>query len=239
MARENEVRLIGVIDNIEKDNVNKICKLRLSVIKRNGRIDYPTILFYEENYDFAKDLEMSQTIIVKGFYATSNLTKIVSCPSCGKKIQMKGMESMIIGFYAFRINKDCRLEEIKEISNSISILGPLCRNIKMKTLPSGIKNAQYQMAIGRKMRVENQDEIRTDFPFISSLGEQAEEDYKRMEEGSQCYINGSVQTRILNKTIQCECGHSIFVETPIMEISPYNVEYLFACKFDEEETVTN
>jgi len=235
MARENDVKLIGIIQNIEKDENNKIAKIILAVIKRNGRIDYPQIFFYAEHFDSVKDLKLEDTVIIKGFYATANQMKEYRCPKCGKVLTSKTMISSVIGFYACKLNGKYLLDDLKEVSNSVTLLGPLCRNVKLKVLPSGVKNAQYQMAIGRKMRVAEQQDVRTDFPFISSLGEQAEEDYKRMEEGCQCYINGSIQTRSISKVINCDCGHGIVIDTPIMEICPYNVEYLFACKFDNEE----
>lgn len=235
MARENEAKFIGIIDNIEKDNVNQVSQIKLRVIRRNGRIDAPILLILPEHYDMVSGVEVGDTVIAKGFLATMNTERSYKCINCGKSHSETSIVSNIIAIYIKKIEGVYNLEDFREVSNSITLLGPLCRNVKIKELRSGIKNAQYQMAIARKIRVEGQEDIVTDFPFVSSLDEQAEEDYKRMEEGSQCWINGGIQTRDIVKEFICDqCGERNSLRQTIMEVCPYNVEYLYNCNFEEE-----
>lgn len=232
MARENEVKLIGYVEEIEKDIDNKVAQLKMRVMRRNGRIDYPTILVFSQHYDMLKDICVGNMVMVKGFFATMNVKQSIKCEECGALIEDNSTISSVIGIFIIKLEGTYSLEDFKEVSNCINLLGPLCRNVKLKELRTGIKNAQYQMAISRKIRVEGQDSVTTDFPFISSLDTQAEEDYRRMEEGSQCWINGGIQTRDIIKNHQCQCGNTINVKQPIMEVCPYNVEYLHNCKFE-------
>lgn len=235
MARENVVFLKGIVTMIEKDEVNKITTLKMKVIRRNGRIDEPKVILLGGHSVAAKNVEVGNFVEVKGFFATTRTKKTYVCPKCGEKITEIVDSSAIYGIN-IRIRTGINnLEDFKEDSNLVFLLGPLCRAPKLKTLPSGIKNAQYQMSISRKIRVEGQDEITTDYPFISSLDNQAEEDMKRLEEGSQCYINGGVQTRTITKTMHCNCGNVISVQNDIMEVCPYSTEYLHNCKFDDVE----
>lgn len=234
MARENEAKLIGRIKNILKDETNKIVQIDMSVIRRNGgRVDTPTLLFFGEHYEMVKDLEKDNFIAVKGFVATMPIKHDVICPNCGKIIKTIELTiTKIIGIFAKKIDGIYSLNDFSEISNSVILLGPVCSPIRTQNLTSGALNAQYRMAIGRKIKIAEQDTITTDFPFITSFGKQAEEDAKRMSEGSTCWINGAIQTREIAKSYICECGRKIIETQNIMEVTPYNVEYLFNCKFE-------
>lgn len=234
MARENEVRLIGRVTTIEKDDVNKMAQLTMEVIRRNERIDYPTVLFFPEYYDSLDGIKEDDMVILKGFFGTMNVSAYHTCRSCEKTMEDTSIISSVIAIYVKKLNGNYSLLDFKEVSNSVNLLGPLCRNVKLKELSSGLKNAQYQMAISRKIRIPSQGDLTTDFPFISSLGDQAVEDAKRMEEGSQCWVNGGVQTRQITAVQKCQhCGEKNHVQKSIMEVCPYSVEYLYNCKFDE------
>lgn len=234
MARENEVKLIGRIKDIVKDKENKIAQIDMSVIRRNGgRVDTPTLLFFGEHYDMVKDLEKDNFIATKGFIATMPIKHDVICPDCGNIIKTIDLTiTKIVGIFAKKIDGIYSLNDFSEISNSVILLGPLCSPVKIQTLTSGALNAQYRMAIGRKIKIEEQDSITTDFPFITSFGIQAEEDSKRMSEGSTCFISGAIQTREITKRYCCQCGRNIIETQNIMEVTPYNVEYLFNCNFE-------
>lgn len=234
MARENEVRLIGYAKSIEKDDVNKMAQMTMQVIRRNGRVDYPTIIVFPEYYDYMDGINEDDMIMVKGFFGTMNVSAMHKCRDCGKDIEDTSIVSSVITIYVQKLTGDYTLEDFKEVSNSVNLLGPLCRDVKLKNLSSGVANAQYQMAVSRKIRVPSQESLTTDFPFISSLGDQAIEDAKRMEEGSQCWINGGVQTRQITSMHKCpHCGERNYFQKNIMEVCPYSVEYLYNCKFDD------
>lgn len=234
MARENEVRLIGHIKSLEKDEENKMAQATMQVIRRNGRIDYPTIIVFPEHYDFLEGLKEDDFVLLKGFFGTMNISSHVPCRDCGKDIEDTSIVSSVIAIYIKKLDGEYSLDDFKEVSNSVNLLGPLCRNVKLKNLNSGVANAQYQMAVSRKIRIPSQESLTTDFPFISSLGDQATEDAKRMEEGSQCWVNGGVQTRQITAVHKCpHCNQPNYFHKNIMEVCPYSVEYLYNCKFDE------
>lgn len=233
MARENEAKLIGYVQNIEKDKENKMVQFTLEVIRRNGRMDYPDVILFPEHYDMAEDVDDGDLVLVKGFFGTMNLKRDHVCANCGGIMEDTSILSNIISIYVQKINGNHTIHDFREVSNSINLLGPLCRPVMLKELRSGIENAQYQMAISRKFRIKNQLSVTTDYPFISSLGEQALEDAKRMEEGSQCWINGGLQTRMITAAAECpHCKTRNLIRKNIMEVVPYNVEYLYNCKFD-------
>lgn len=237
MARENEVRLIGRVKSIVRDNTNKIAQIDLIVVRRNGnRIDTPSLLFFKEQFDLVKDIKEGDFIVTKGFIATMNKQHKVICSNCGKTLaDFSRTFSSIICIYAKKIEGDYSLDDFAEVSNYVALLGPVCSNVRLRELPSGTKNAQYRLAISRKIKIDEQSSIITDYPFITSFERQAEEDYKRMEEGSTCWINGGIQTRVITKEYDCDCGFHITDSQKVTEVCPYNVEYLFNCRFDEDE----
>lgn len=235
MAKENTVQLIGIIKDIIKDDVNKITKFKVETIRRNGRIDTPSVLAYASTFDKTRGLQNGDFAIIKGIVGTSDVKRGFICPACHNHIIFDAITTNVILIDAVKLTGQHNLEDFKEMSNVVYILGTLCRDIKLQTLRSGVKNAQYQMAVNRKLNVREQPERWTDYPFISSLGEQAEQDYMRMEEGSQCFINGGLQTRTIVRAYKCpDCNNIIQAQEEIMEVCPYNVEYLNNCKFDEE-----
>lgn len=233
MARENEAKLIGYVKTLERDSVNKFTQFKLEVLRRNGRLDYPEVILFPEHYEMAEKIEEGDMVLVKGFFGTMSVTKDHECVECGGVVKDTSIMSSIISIYVQKLGGNHSLVDFKEVSNSVNLLGPVCRPIRLRELKSGLANAQYQMAISRKIRVFSQQEQTTDFPFISSLGDQAIEDAKRMEEGSQCWINGGVQTRMITAVTKCpHCGTQNQIPKSIMEVVPYNVEYLYNCKFD-------
>ena len=95
----------------------------------------------------------------------------------------------------------------------------------------------YQIALNRKFHIKTQDvSQKSDYPWVSSFGLQAEEDHKRIQTGSQVLISGGLQTRVVYRKIQCaNCNTEIQSQDIVSEIVPYSVEYLNNCIFDEKE----
>ena len=105
-----------------------------------------------------------------------------------------------------------------------------------------IRSCQYQMAIGRNVRIEEDPEDkRADFPWIKSFGDQAKQDFKALRTSSGIYIRGSISTRTFKRHVVCQhCGREYDVQAMASEIVPYSVEYLTNCILpngqEEEET---
>lgn len=233
MAKENFAQLIGKVINVKIDENVKVGQLTIEVMRRNGRIDTPSVIAFESVFEKIKDIKSDDFIIVKGIVGTSKVMKTYICPSCGYKTNEESLITSVIMIDMIKLTGTYQLEELKEFSNNVFLLGSLCRDVKVQTLKSGIKNAQYQLAVNRKLNVKEQSDRYTDYPFISSLAEQAEQDSLRLEEGSQCFVNGGLQTRKVLKNHTCSnCNEGFKIQEEILEVCPYNTEYLNNCNFD-------
>ena len=79
--------------------------------------------------------------------------------------------------------------------------------------------------------------VRADYPWIKSVGQQAEQDHMALHKGSLVWIDGSIQARkdvVIEKI--CEtCGEVARIKRRVMEIVPYHVEYCRDCNVDNLE----
>jgi hypothetical protein len=131
------------------------------------------------------------------------------------------------------------LEELKrreEISNSVMLIGSLCRNPELHETEDGKSTiTQYQIAVNRKINLRAGPE-RTDYPWVKSYGTQAIEDSMRLQTGSEVLIDGAIQTRIIERKTVCEeCSEEYLWKETVTDIYPYAVEYLKNCLFPERE----
>lgn len=133
------------------------------------------------------------------------------------------------------------LSNVDEISNHAWMIGNLCADPIYNPKENGGRICSYQLGINRKVYIpEDAPESKADFPWVKSLGDQADKDRVALAMGSQVYIDGSIQARDdFKMTKECEaCGQECRVKGSAMEIVPYYVEYLRNCMVDEltEET---
>ena len=78
--------------------------------------------------------------------------------------------------------------------------------------------------------------MRTDYPWVKSFGEQANQDAVHLQEGATIYVSGAIQTREVARTTICaNCGEEYIWKDTASEIVPYSVEYLEGCLFPERE----
>ena len=128
-------------------------------------------------------------------------------------------------------DKDVRdyLKSLDEVSNHIYAMGNLCNDPQYNPIERGGRVCTYQLGINRKVYIESDGpNVRTDYPWIKSLGDQADKDRDMLEKGSLVYIDGSIQARdkfFIEKEC-CECGQTCKLLGRAMEIVPYSVEYL-------------
>lgn len=128
-----------------------------------------------------------------------------------------------------------------EISNRIYVIGNVCADPVYNPIDNGGRVCTYQIGVNRKLYIkEDSPDDRADFPWVKSLGDQADKDYQAIHEGSLVWIDGSIQARegfVIEKT--CEhCGATCHIKGSAMEIVPHYVEYLANCEHiadDEEE----
>jgi single-strand DNA-binding protein len=234
MAKENYVLLVGDLQGPPIIDFKKEkAKYVIRTLRRNDKIDYPIITILDTALiEKMKSFKEGDLIIVKGILATNEVRKGAICPECGETIKSDGTTTEVIAIDHINIGPNHKLEDLKEISNTVLILGSLCKAPTFRLLPnSGIPSAQYQLAVNRKYNVKK-DDATSDYPWVNSFGKQAEQDALRLDSGSQVFIQGGIQTRNVMKKMECtKCGQEFSVEDFVAEIVPYSVEYLNNCKF--------
>lgn len=242
MAKENYVLLIGPVQGSPIINEEKgRAKFAIKTYRRNNKIDYPVINVLDAALiEKVKTFKEGDFVIVKGLLATNEVRKGVVCPHCQEIMRVEGTTTEIVAIENINIGKGYDLEAIKEISNTVMVLGSLCRDVEFRLLSNtGIPSAQYQLAVNRKFNVKRQQGSHTDYPWINSFGKQAEQDALRLQTGSQIFIQGGLQTRNIQKTMTCEkCKQEFKAEDFVAEVVPYSVEYLNNCRFDNGEAET-
>lgn len=180
---------------------------------------------------------------VKANICTRDIKRTTTCPKCGHQNSKTGVLLYLSPIYCSAVETGLTeercfelLKEKCEISNQCIVAGNLCNDPQFYRHDNGLCQTQYQIALNRKFRIkEDPPEIKTDFPWVKSQGENAESDAKFLMKGSSVLIEGFIQTRKINqKTICEECGEPYDTEDQAMEIVPYSTEYLLNCRTAEE-----
>ena len=130
------------------------------------------------------------------------------------------------------------LNWMSEISNRIYIMGNVCGPPSYNPKENGGRVCTYQLGINRKVFIKEDDPlVRADFPWVKSLGDQADKDKDALMKGSLIFIDGSIQARDdFYVDRKCSnCGEITKVKGQAMEIVPYSVEYLRNCITAPEE----
>lgn len=127
---------------------------------------------------------------------------------------------------------------MSDISNRIYLIGNLCNDPSYNPIDNGGRVCTYQLGINRKVFIKDDDpNVKADYPWVKSLGEQADKDKEALRKGSLVFIDGSVQAKE-NFTVKrkCDfCGEMVEKRDSAMEIVPYSVEYLKNCLSIEED----
>jgi len=229
MAKENKVIIIGeVIDTPEySESDYPMTKYRIKYLKKNGKPSTPTVRCYGRQAKYDAKLEKGTYVLIDGSVLTRQDSREIECPECKEKSTYDFNVTEIQSYKTIplAITDKNLLEE--ELLNQVILLGSLCRPVDIRILPgSTVYSSRYQMAVNRKFQRG------TDYPWINSFQRQAEEDIKRMDTGSQCMINGKIQTRKITRDITClHCQHEFEMEDLTTEVVATAVEYLNNCKF--------
>lgn len=254
MARHNEVSLYGtvsktpqIIKNSNDEYVQAILTLtvirgirEISYTDEAKEIKYAHPLIITKNPDIIKKIERlneNDMVTVKGTFTTkSKVKKSKKCPCCGEKNGIEG-ELVYIHPIAIKLENERRLTQTAalqklrencEFSNTVHMVGNLCRDVNF--YQNGKKRvSQYQLAINRNYHIrEDSAEIKTDYPWVYSYGDIAENDASVMHEGTLVLVDGMLRTReIKDRKLTCEkCGTEYFFNDNALEVIPYKTEYL-------------
>ncbi len=251
MARHNNVQLYGTVatdPKIIKDSdgnpLQGLCTLTVirgirDIGEKIDDIKYAHPAILTKNVDLIKEMETwkkNDMVEIKGTMTTKTIKKTKTCPNCGTKNGIQGEFVYINPIYLSareRNNSDKRVLELLrqrcEISNNVMLIGSLCREPKYYAVDGKGKQAQYQLAINRSYHIkEDSADIKTDYPWIYSYGEIAENDAAVMHTGTLVLVDGMIRTReIKERKLQCEnCGEIYTFQDTATEVVPYKTEYL-------------
>ena len=218
--------------------------------------DYPLVLSRDNAIiEEMSTWEENDIVVIKGAISSKSIPKKTFCPNCtgedGKptKNEARGNLLYVTPIHAIKLKhyeeKMGAVEDIvknREISNQISVLASLIRPPHYFKNEKGLVITQYPIAINRKFHIKTDDPcIKTDFPYVTSYGEQAVEDKLRLNTGSDVMIDGLIQSRKKHRKTKCKCCGAIYEWTDNnMEIVPYAVEYIRGTyKTDEDLEAEN
>lgn len=252
-------QIAEILANMGKDkNIPDSFVITIKVIRRKGslhamlggnlKVEFPVVVVREkEHIKKLVDLGMERgdMIEVVGVLCTVPARRRYICKSCGNENYYIGTRTYVSPTYVClketgaSVGKPISAEEgfpmLKErgeISNYITITGRLCRDVRYYN-ENRTRVCTYQVAVNRKLHIEQDPEdLRTDYIWVKSLGDQAEKDAEALHMGSRVIVIGSLQARnqmqnkyyIKDTCRHCGAENEIMGDT--MEIVPYYVEYL-------------
>ena len=260
MARENLVSLLGPIMTITRKIGADGTPIRtvfsmVTCTRRQSNIDKG----YDSTYNFIvvpvvtknskimeklQDLEKNDVVFIKGVLCTRRMTHRCVCPNCQNIEDRTVNRAYIVPIDLICLKKGIEYNaarefmlEHSEFSNEINIVGYLCADPKRKQNDNVQTPLEYQIAVNRLFRIaEDGEEIRTDFPKIVSYGEASFMDEEVLHKGSQVMIDGFMRTSSFTIYYRCQnCDTKYPEKNQLMEIIPYNIEYLRNCDIPEEE----
>ena len=260
MARLNNVSLFGIVAEdpiIIMDDATGGHRKRqafLVVASANRENGISTNVFYSKPFLYSEDpdivAEMSKwkkndLVSVKGVITTLNANKGTICAHCHEKSSRPGEVSLITPIYVETRYTELEekeatriLNEKREISNQVYLLGSLCDDVngrKESTIYKDIISqssykgiAAYQIAVDRKYYLKQDVPTnRTDYPHIISVGAKAEQDLKCIHKGSMVLVDGMVVTREFRRTVTCpHCGKQFDWPEKVLEVLTFGTEYL-------------
>lgn len=165
----------------------------------------------------------------------------------GQIVAIKEIEKDSLGQHQFLLtiqekveNKKLNsiLKNVSETSNHVYMLGNLCDDPVYYVNENGGRVCTYQLGINRAVFLEQDGAgVRADYPWIKSVGQQAEQDHMALHKGSLVWIDGSIQARrdVVVEKICETCGAVNKIKRRVMEIVPYHVEYCRDCDVDNLE----
>ena len=247
MARHNYISLYGVaslpkiVDLGEKQRAT----LTLKVVKGprdsfDGEVQIkassPLIATSNKNIiDKLKDVKENDVLLVKGNIITASCLKTSVCKHCGQENKFEGILTYInpinIIIVKQNLTKEDALKEIvdnREFSNEVCVIGHLGSAPERIPVMKDILEVQYKIGIPRKFHIREDDEnIKSDFPYVKSYGKNAEDDIKYAKIGTTVLIDGYLQGRKFPRKSDCmHCGETYEWKDSTLEIITYQTEYL-------------
>ena len=253
MAKENYVFLIGQARQVpvfKKDPETKeeitammpLMTLRRNIHDRAGNLqpkwDRPVISTSNKiMMRKMQEIELHDIVEVKGTITTQNIRRGLRCPHCGTINEQPGTITVINPVYIGvrkKLQSDTEgfqyLMDCAEISNQVKVIGRVCKELEMLETDEAEPCAKYQVAINRKLYIEGTEpEDHSDYPYVYSYGEVAEDDISILQVNTLIYLDGYIHTMKFNQSALCQnpdCGQPFKFPNQTLNITPYSVEYL-------------
>ena len=245
MARINRVFLRGAVSKppqvMKSDDQFIYARVYVSVVRsrrgeayRNGLVcDVPLIMTRDAGCVREIDTwEVNDIVSIKGVFASRRIRKSSFCQNCGNKLQVPGVIMYINPVFCEKIchlgsESECiqYLEDHRDFSNRMLAFGTLCRAPSKHRDKTGPAYAQYQVALNRIFRIKSDPpELRTDYPWIKSYGQNAIRDLQSLHIGSEIFTDCFLQVRKIRRRALCgqeyqENGKPLFHPdgTPVMK----------------------
>lgn len=256
MAKENYVFLIGQVlkePNIkyDEDGIAIRASVALTTLRRDWydragnfspKWDRPVIMTAVPQFiRQMENIKLYDFVEVKGTVTTKDYIRRTVCPHCAEEQLTNAMMTFINPSYInIRRHSESRteglpyLKECAEVSNTLKLIGRVCREPELYTYDDGDQCCSYPLAVNRKLYVEGSadEEDHADYPWIKSFGDIAREDMDALHVNSLIYVDGYVRTLRREQKIQCtnpDCGQEYSFPNAVLEVVPYSVEYLEGC----------
>lgn len=259
MAKHNFVILNGYVSKnpkILKDEgtgeyVRGICTITVIRGVRDfgnniDHIKYDSPIIMSGNPDIIKIMDEwkeGDMVEIKGSITTKDVTKSTKCTHCGHVNKRKGNVVYVNPIYVSTRERNLAqneaialLKQRCEVSNQVTVIGPVCREPVLYKTEKGLSITTYQLAVRRKYRIKDDNpDTKTDFPWVKSYGSIANNDAKVIKKGTYIFLDGMLQTRKLEREQVCEkCEEVYNWSDSAMEIVPYATEYLRDYYTEEE-----
>ena len=254
MATHNKIRLTGyvlknpIIANLGREGEEKaifsIRTIRRELDSYFGPLYQDVMIFYDgtELMNKIKRFVKFDMVELKGVFNVLTMNKSSICPNCGNRnVKMQGVSSFVYPLAIHKINSlhdaylhdehlpEKMLVKFVETSNEADIIGTIVNKPELMMIGTKGKIAccRYRLGIDRKYFIKSQSNIKADYPWVYSYGQQAERDYRYLQEGSVILVDGFIQNRLVESTMRCKnCDENYQYKDAAAEFVPYSVEYI-------------
>lgn len=240
MARKNNTRLCGRVVYIKKNEEDETIRLSIEVPREtNKRHDIIDVRVFPDAYYNFELIKVEDFVTVKGYMSSSVDDGTMSCPKknaagqvCGAAIPDVFDEVYVVGLAAMVNQGYYLMDYLKPFGNEGDYLGKVIGKVTTKTLMSGEQNTTFRVRISKIYNREVDGDRTHDIIYVTTLGERAVEDAKRLKYGSIVLITGAVQERTIYSERTCPvCGGITLVPKKTLEILSGITEYLNNCNF--------
>ncbi|MCC2254566.1 single-stranded DNA-binding protein [Ruminococcus sp. CLA-AA-H200] len=260
MATHNQVRVVGylrkdptIINRDEEGAEKAVFLIRTMHRDLDGYegMKFQDIMVYYDGTELMnriKLLSQFDLIDIKGVFNIINLDKNSKCTACGAlNTKKNGTSTFVYPISLIKLNgmrtafeHDQALPErilekhFKEVSNQVLIIGTVVSEPEMV---QGTRSpcCRFRLGVDRKYYIKTQGDIHADYPWVYSYAQEAERDFRYLQQGSVILVDGFIQNRQVKSSIVCHnCGCTYQYPDAATEFVPYSIEYLSNYLTDED-----